>query len=113
MPCRWKGFSAAGASTARLDPAVLSAAALFHVLNLFADFFHVGFASYHELRNIDIVCFGAERVQLARDFLDHELEGAPDRLGLAKMMGKLREMAVEPRQFFADVGFVSKEDHLL
>ena len=76
---------------------------LLKVQDLFTDFLELGFAGDNVLRNTGIIRFRAERVQLTKNFLGDELEGAPDRLVLAEMMSELGQVAFEPREFFGDV----------
>ena len=82
---------------------------LLKVLNLLADFFELGLASDNALRNAGIICFRAEGIQFAKDFLGNELEGAPDRFVTAKMMRKLRQMTFDPGQFLRDIGSIGEK----
>ena len=50
----------------------------FHILNLFSDLFQLGFALDGNLGDLGVVCFSAERIQLAAEFLADELKRSPD-----------------------------------
>src|ERR1700693_2146327 len=50
----------------------------FYILDLFADLFQLGFALDNNLGNLGVVCFGAECIQLAAQFLADELKRTPD-----------------------------------
>ena len=52
------------------------------------------------LRNRSIVRLRAEGVEFAENFLGDKLQRAADRFVLAQMMRELREMTIQPRQFF-------------
>jgi hypothetical protein len=49
----------------------------FHILD-FADLFQLGFALDDNLGDLDVVCFSAERIQLAAEFLADDLKRSPD-----------------------------------
>ena len=46
----------------------------FYILDLFADLFQLGFALDDNLGDLGVVCFSAERIQLAAEFLADELK---------------------------------------
>src|SRR5438105_9703118 len=84
---------------------------LLKVLNLFADFFQLGFADNDALRNRSIVCLGAESVQFAKNFLGNELEGASDRFVSPKVMRELSEMTFHAGQLFGNVRAIGEESN--
>ena len=49
----------------------------FHILDLFADLFQLGFALDDNLGDLGVVCFSAEPIQLAAEFLADELKRSP------------------------------------
>ena len=49
----------------------------FRILDLFADLFQLGFALDDNLGDLGVVCFSAERIQLAAEFLADELKRSP------------------------------------
>src|SRR5437763_5730942 len=85
---------------------------LLKVLNLLSNFFELGFAHYDALRNARVIRLCTKRVQFAKNFLSDELECTADRFVTAKMMGKLREMTLDAREFFRNVRTNGKESHL-
>src|SRR2546430_17736128 len=82
---------------------------LLKVLNLFADFFQLGFANHDPLGDGGVVRFGAESVQFAKDFLGDELERSADRFVPPKMMRELSEMTFHASQFFGNVRAIGEE----
>ena len=50
----------------------------FYILDLFANLFQLGFALDDNLGDLGVVCFSAERIQLAAEFLADELKRSPD-----------------------------------
>src|SRR2546423_6428207 len=84
---------------------------LLKVLDLFANFFELGFAEHDPLRNRGVVRFCAEGVQFAKNFLGNEFERAADRFVAAKMMRELGEMTFHSRELFRNVRAIGKERH--
>ena len=64
---------------------------LLKVLDLLADFFKLGFAKNHALRNRRVVRFRAERVQFAKNFLGNEFKSATNRLVPARLKAKITD----------------------
>ena len=50
----------------------------FHILDLFADLSQLGFPLDDNLGDLGVVCFSAERIQLAAEFPADELKRSPD-----------------------------------
>jgi hypothetical protein len=71
----------------------------FHVLDLFSDLFQFGFALDDELGDLGVVCFGAEGIKLATDFLADELKGSPNGLLLVGRLEELIQVRLEPAHF--------------
>src|SRR5438270_12235419 len=85
-----------GAETTNRIPVRLNC--LLKVEDLLADFFQLRFAGNHMLGDAGVVRFGAKGIQLTKNFLGNELEGAADRLVLTQVMSELGEVALEPGQ---------------
>lgn len=62
---------------------------LFYVLNLFANFLQFSLGCHDNLSQACIICFGSGGVELAENFLAHEVERAPHGLLLIANVGKL------------------------
>src|SRR5215472_11117330 len=86
---------------------------LLKVLNLLANFFQFGLASDDPLRDGGVIRLRAQSVQFAKDLLGNKFEGPPDRFVPAEMMRELRQMTLDARQFFRNVGAIGKKRDFL
>src|SRR5256714_4069959 len=86
---------------------------LFKVLNLLADLLQLGLAGNRPLRDGGIISIGSQRVQFTKNFLGDKFKRSSHRLVFAKVMGKLREMTLQPRQFFRDIGLIGEDGDFL
>lgn len=81
---------------------------LFHVLDLFADFFYFVFESKTQTGYFYIVGFGADCVCLSVKFLNEEIELSADKLFFADF-SELRNVRVQAGEFFVDIAFIGEE----
>ena len=84
----------------------------FHILDLFADLFQLGFALDDNLGDLGVVCFSAERIQLAAEFLADELKRSPDGQLLVCRFEGLIQMRFEPAQFLWEIRASGEKRHV-
>jgi hypothetical protein len=82
------------------------------VLRLLAHAGDLGLEHDAQLGDRGVLALGGQRVELARDFLEQEVEAAAHRLGGAEQRFELDEMAVEPRELLGDVDAIGDDGEL-
>ena len=73
---------------------------LLDVLDLFADFFELGFCGYDVVGDFGVVGFGADGVELAVELLAEKVEGAADGVGGGEEFGELLKVGGEAGELF-------------
>src|SRR6266852_599080 len=94
--------------TSRLPPFVR----LFKILRLLAHLLDDPLGGERRLAELEVVRLRRDRVDLAIQLLDQEVQRPADRAALVEQERQLLEVRAEPRHFFAHVGLVGPDRHL-
>src|SRR5918995_1646158 len=79
---------------------------LLKILNLLANLLQGGLGSERRLAHLEIIGLGADRVHLAIQLLQQEVELAPERAALVEQQRELRQMRAQSGELLGDVGLV-------